>query len=90
MQKSSFLKIILCISIVCNLNGVSGLKILGLFPHPAISHFRFFEPILRGLADVGHDVTVVGLFPYKNGPSNYKDISMPGEVLTNAIDLQVR
>lgn len=68
----------------------AALKILGLFPHPAISHFRFFEPVLRGLAEAGHDVTVVGLFPLKDAPENYHDIIIPGEVLTNAFDLQVR
>lgn len=68
----------------------TALKILGLFPHPAISHFRFFEPVLRSLANAGHDVTVVGLFPWKDAPENYHDVIIPGEVLTNAIDLQVR
>ena len=71
------------------LNFINGYKILGLFPHPAISHFRFFEPILHGLAEAGHNVTVVGLFGWDNAPENYKDIKMPGEILTNAIGLQV-
>lgn len=65
------------------------LKVLGLFPHPAISHFRFFEPVLHELAHQGHDVTVVGLFPWKDAPENYHDIIIPGELLTSAIDLQV-
>lgn len=67
----------------------TSIRILGLFPHPAISHFRFFQPILRGLADAGHDVTVVGLFPYENAPANYHDVIIPGEILTSAISLQV-
>lgn len=68
---------------------VAAIRILGLFPHPAISHFRFFQPILRGLADAGHDVTVVGLFKHENPPPNYHDVIIPGEILTNAIGLQV-
>lgn len=68
---------------------VAAVRVLGLFPHPAISHFRFFQPILRGLADAGHDVTVVGLFKHENPPPNYHDVIIPGEILTNAIGLQV-
>lgn len=67
----------------------AAIRILGLFPHPAISHFRFFQPVLRGLADKGHDVTVVGLFKHENPPPNYHDVIIPGEILTNAIGLQV-
>lgn len=71
------------------MKSINALNILALFPHPAISHFRFFQPILRGLADAGHNLTVVGLFKYENAPANYRDIILPGEVLTNAIGLQV-
>lgn len=67
-----------------------GIRVLGLFPHPAISHFRFFEPVLRGLADAGHDVTVVGLFPWKGAPDNYHDVIIPGDLLTGGVNLQVR
>lgn len=84
----ALLPVIWMLVLQCSLP-TNALRILGLFPHPAISHFRFFEPILRGLADAGHDMTVVGLFKYENAPANYKDISMPGEILTNAIGLQV-
>lgn len=67
----------------------NGYKILGLFPHPATSHFNVFQPILRRLADNGHEVTVVSHFPDPNPPNNYKDLTLEGESLTNAISLQV-
>lgn len=84
---------VIVVYMVCSLyfaQPVAAIRILGLFPHPAISHFRFFQPILRGLADAGHDVTVVGLFKHENPPPNYHDVIIPGEILTNAIGLQVR
>lgn len=69
----------------------NSLKILGLFQHPGVSHFHFFHPIMRGLADAGHDVTVVSHFPDKNAPSNYKDLVLKKtEILTNSVDLEVR
>lgn len=64
-------------------------KILGLFPHPASSHFNVFQPILRELANKGHEVTVVSHFPDPNPSKNYKDLTLPGQTLTNAISLQV-
>lgn len=68
---------------------INGYKILGLFPHPATSHFNVFQPILRRLADDGHEVTVVSHFPDPNSSKNYKDLTLQGETLTNAISLQV-
>lgn len=66
------------------------IRVLGLFPHPGISHFHFFHPIMRGLADVGHDVTVVSYFPDPTAPANYKDLPLK-EVATlkNSVDLAV-
>ncbi|KAI9586511.1 hypothetical protein GQX74_002358 [Glossina fuscipes] len=66
------------------------LKILGLFPHPGISHFHFFHPIMRSLAERGHEVTVVSHFPDKSPPVGYHDISLGGkETLANIVDLQI-
>lgn len=66
------------------------LRVLGLFPHPGVSHFHFFHPIMRGLADAGHDITVVSHFPDKNAPPNYKDLSLSEtSLLTNSVDLAV-
>lgn len=75
--------------IVLLVRHINGYKILGLFPHPASSHFNVFQPILRRLADNGHEVTVVSHFPDPNPSKNYKDLTLPGETLTNAISLQV-
>lgn len=68
----------------------NSLKILGIFPHPGMSHFHFFHPIMRGLADAGHDVTVVSHFPDKNSPENYVDMQLTKtELLTNSVNLEV-
>jgi len=67
------------------------LKIIGIFPHPGLSHFHFFHPIMRGLAEAGHEVTVLSPFPDKSPPVRYRDMPIgAGETLTNMIDLQVR
>lgn len=66
------------------------LKVLGLFPHPGVSHFHFFQPIMNALAETGHDVSVVSHFPMKNPPAHYKDYPIVGmDKLTNSIDLKV-
>ncbi|XP_036346705.1 UDP-glucosyltransferase 2-like, partial [Rhagoletis pomonella] len=67
----------------------NSLKILGLFPHPGYSHFRFFHPIMRGLAEKGHDVTVISHFPDENPPQQYRDLPLTGQkILTNSIELK--
>nr|XP_040238054.2 UDP-glucosyltransferase 2-like [Anopheles coluzzii]XP_040238055.2 UDP-glucosyltransferase 2-like [Anopheles coluzzii] len=66
-----------------------GYRILGLFPHPGLSHFKVFHPIMRGLANDGHHVTVLSYFPDSEPVPNYHDLRFEGqEVLTNAFSLQ--
>ncbi|XP_017069909.2 UDP-glycosyltransferase UGT5 [Drosophila eugracilis] len=64
------------------------LRILGLFPHPAISHFKFFHPIMRGLAEAGHSVDVISPFEDKEPPKGYKDYLLPPSNLTESIHLE--
>lgn len=86
-------KLFLCLTALCTItfiDSTESLKILGLFPHPGLSHFHFFHPIMRGLAEKGHDVTVISHFPDKNASQNYKDVPLSKmDTLTNAVDLKV-
>ncbi|XP_050079134.1 UDP-glucosyltransferase 2-like [Anopheles maculipalpis] len=66
-----------------------GYRILGLFPHPGLSHFKVFHPIMRGLANEGHHVTVVSYFPDDNPVPGYHDLRFEGqEILTNTFSLE--
>lgn len=86
---SNMLAALIPILLISTIDSVESLQILGLFPHPGASHFHFFHPIMRGLADAGHDVTVVGHFPDKNAPLNYKNLKLPAtNLLTNSVDLE--
>lgn len=68
----------------------SGHRILGLFPHPGISHFQFFHPVMKALAEAGHEVTVVSHFPAKEPIENYRDESFQSKQdLTNFVNLEV-
>ncbi|XP_017471788.1 PREDICTED: UDP-glucuronosyltransferase 1-1-like [Rhagoletis zephyria] len=82
--------LLLLLGLCCTLVQASyPLKILGLFPHPGISHFHFFHPIMRGLAEKGHDVTVISHFPDKSPPVRYRDLPLTNhETLTNSVDLK--
>lgn len=87
---SKILVCLLAFFLAPSINSANSLKILGLFPHPGVSHFHFFHPIMRALADAGHDVTVVSHFPDKDAPVNYKDLKLPStNLLTNVVDLEV-
>lgn len=60
-------------------------KILGIFPYNGKSHFDVFEPLLKALANKGHDLTVISYFPLKEPIERYHDISLleSGEPLLN-------
>lgn len=66
---------------------VTSHKILGIFPHPGGSHFAVFRPLLKKLAEVGHEVTVISHFPQEKPLKNYKDINLKGTlpIIKNAI-----
>lgn len=65
-------------------------RILGLFPHPGVSHFHFFHPVMKALAEAGHDVTVVSQFPNKNPIENYRDEPIKSQHnLSNFVNLDV-
>lgn len=69
----------------------AGLNILGLFPHPGKSHHDVFSALLEGLADKGHNITVLSHFPLKTIKKNYNDVSLQGTMplWVNFIDLNV-
>lgn len=87
MTKINLGIILVSILLIGSLNGH---RILGLFPHPGISHFQFFHPIMKALAHAGHDVTVVSHFPNKIPIENYRDEPLTGKSeLLNFVDLDV-
>ncbi|XP_026732558.1 UDP-glucuronosyltransferase 2B1-like isoform X1 [Trichoplusia ni] len=84
------MRLISIISVFLVLNNVRAANILGLFPHVGKSHHTAFEPLLKMLAEKGHQVTVVSFFPQKTPVANYTDISLQGiaEIRKEAVNLQ--
>ncbi|PSN55501.1 hypothetical protein C0J52_02581 [Blattella germanica] len=72
--------------IVCTATMANPAKILALFPYIGKSHFVFFEPYVKELANRGHEVVVVSHFPQKNPVPNLKDISLVGSLDVDATD----
>lgn len=66
-------------------------NILGIFIHPGKSHFDMFHSMILGLAEKGHNVTVISMFPEDNPPPTYRDVTL-NEIAghKDAIDLKVR
>ncbi|XP_055920184.1 UDP-glycosyltransferase UGT5-like [Eupeodes corollae] len=81
------------ISLLCFtsiVNSIYGARILGLFPYPGKSHFDFFHPLFLGLAEAGHEVTVVSYFPNKQPVANYTDLTLDSlPVIVNYVDLKM-
>ncbi|XP_055918221.1 UDP-glycosyltransferase UGT5-like [Eupeodes corollae] len=81
--------LILSITFCALTSFVGSYNILGLFPHPGISHFNFFHPIMRGLAEAGHNVTVISHFPDRKPVENYTDLVLPPvDLFINTVDLK--
>lgn len=68
----------------------NGHRILGLFPFPGESHFQFFHPVMKALAEAGHEVTVVSHFPSKEPIENYRNEPLVGKQdMKNFVNLEV-
>ncbi|KAJ8954687.1 hypothetical protein NQ318_011379 [Aromia moschata] len=57
-------------------------RILGVFPFAARSHYILGNALMRGLAEAGHDVTMISPHEEKNPPQNgsYRDVVLTGFV----------
>lgn len=91
---SHFLRFLLSLlMLTASFNYINCYNILGIFIHPGKSHFDMFYPLMRSLAERGHNVTVISHFPDKNPVQGYKDVVLEGlsEIgLNNGVDLEVR
>lgn len=56
----------------------SSYKILGIFPSMSKSHFIVGHALMRGLAEAGHEVTVLSPYPQSKPVKNYRDIDVQG------------
>ncbi|XP_015110876.1 UDP-glucuronosyltransferase 2B19 isoform X2 [Diachasma alloeum] len=77
---------LLALCFQCDLH--NSLRILGVFPLPAKSHFRMYGRLMRELALREHQVDVIGRFPLKKPIPNYRDIVInlhPPQVAVNNI-----
>lgn len=76
--------ILLCLNIKSN----ESYRFLGIFPHPAVSHFRAFEPLLTELSLQGHEVFVISHFPNKSAVKNYHDFSLDqNDIMTESVSV---
>lgn len=81
---------ILAVLMLHVLVATDGHRILGIFSHIGGSHFHTFYPIMNGLANKGHDVTVLSYFKSKNASINYKELIFEGlPIINSSISLDV-
>lgn len=68
------MKIFAVIVVFMCLSNVHCLKILGVFPMAAHSHFTIGFRLMKELADRGHEVTFINAFPQKKPIANLTDV----------------
>lgn len=61
-----FAFVLLCSNLPLFWSYVEAYRILGVFPIPAKSHFLIDTSLMEGLAEAGHDVTVIAPFRAEN------------------------
>ncbi|XP_018562683.1 uncharacterized protein LOC108904558 [Anoplophora glabripennis] len=69
---------LLLLCVLCNT--VQNARILGIFPMVARSHYILGNALMRGLAEAGHNVTVISPYEEKNPPNggSYKEVVLTG------------
>ncbi|XP_015110869.1 UDP-glucuronosyltransferase [Diachasma alloeum] len=61
-------------------------KILGVFPSGAKSHFVMTGKLMKALAERGHQVDVIGMFPLEKPMANYRDIVLKTDKVVVFVD----
>lgn len=56
------------------IESVASLKLLLVFPAGARSHYNLGNALGKGLANLGHEVTLIAPFSEPNPPKNFKQI----------------
>lgn len=62
------------------LSFTDGARILGIFSMASVSHYTLYSKLMKGLAEAGHDVTMVSPHRIKKLPKNgkYRDVILEG------------
>ncbi|KAF7992648.1 hypothetical protein HCN44_004992 [Aphidius gifuensis] len=71
----NLVKVIVLILMSSFVNINNGYRILGIFPSRPRSHHIMFDAICKELANRGHHVDVMTMYPNKNPPKNYNVIA---------------
>uniref|UniRef100_A0A1B0DEG4 UDP-glucuronosyltransferase n=1 Tax=Phlebotomus papatasi TaxID=29031 RepID=A0A1B0DEG4_PHLPP len=76
------------LAVVMSLHLSHSFRILGLFPHAGESHYQIFQPIMKALAEAGHEVTVLSHFPERSNITGLRVLVIDEhKSLMNAMDL---
>jgi hypothetical protein len=71
---------VLLVGVLCILDVAHSARILGVFPVASPSHYILGNSLLKGLAEKGHDVTIVSPYDDEDPPRNgsYRSIVLTG------------
>lgn len=77
MKLLSSIALIAALAII-SAHNASGYKILSIFPMFSRSHYILGHGLLKGLAEAGHEVTMISPFKASKPIPNYKEIVLEG------------
>lgn len=76
MKSKKLLPVILLLLLCVTIN--ESYKILGIFHTHSKSHYIAGGALMKGLAEKGHDVTVISPFPQEKPLKNFHDVTVLG------------
>lgn len=80
-SKSSAMKIVLLAPLLLLfVNNINAYRILLVFPATSYSHYALGNRLAKGLAETGHEVTIIAPRKENNPPKHYREIYIEGLV----------
>lgn len=83
MFRTSFLVVVICTFFTILPGVVQPARILCVFPSPSRSHVLVGQALLKGLAERGHEVTMVSPYKLSKPVPNYRDVVIPVDDFTS-------
>ncbi|XP_055537535.1 UDP-glucosyltransferase 2-like [Wyeomyia smithii] len=85
MKVGQNLFILFCVLLLLERRGTVGSKILCLHPSPTRSHLMISQALLEGLAERGHQVTMVSSYKMSKPVPNYREVVVPNDDFTSKL-----
>lgn len=79
-RRTDLIVTITCVALALVATGGQAARILTVFPAVSKSHFAVGEALTVGLAEAGHDITMISPFAYESKLPNLEVVQLDGAI----------